>query len=404
MCKAAFIHDHRFVEVDGTVFSMGHFPASAWQRYLNVFDHVFVVSRTAPPRSLSSRLSQEIASRDGVSFDFTPDLSSRRKIFKNRTEARRIIRSNLLKADVCIVRLPSQLGMLAIREAHSMGLPVAAEVAGCAWDAMFSHGTLAGKLYAPVMWLQTRHAVRTAQFVLYVTNKFLQKRYPPATDAIVECCSNVEVSVATRNVIESRNEDIDNRAEGKITLGLIGSLSTNSKGIQTVIEALPYVRNKMKFVEFRVLGAGDQAPWVSRCKRYGVSEVVYFDGVLPAGDGVTSWLDGIDIYLQPSLKEGLPRALIEAMSRGCPAIGTRCGGIPELIDLEDTVATADVSGLARKIVDLAEDVDWQKRSVLRNWHRSKDYERTILENRRYKFWSLFASEVKGEKALTRGAT
>ena len=44
--------------------------------------------------------------------------------------------------------------------------------------------------------------------------------------------------------------------------------------------------------------------------------------------------DKIDIYIQPSDQEGLPRSLIEAMSRACPAVGSTTAGIPELLDSE----------------------------------------------------------------------
>ena len=46
---------------------------------------------------------------------------------------------------------------------------------------------------------------------------------------------------------------------------------------------------------------------------------------------IFEWLDSIDIYVQPSRQEGMPRALIEAMSRGIPAFGAKTGGIPELL-------------------------------------------------------------------------
>ena len=52
------------------------------------------------------------------------------------------------------------------------------------------------------------------------------------------------------------------------------------------------------------------------------------------GKEVMAWLDGIDIYLQPRMAEGLPRSLIGAMSRGCPFVGSRCGGITGLLEEE----------------------------------------------------------------------
>ena len=52
-------------------------------------------------------------------------------------------------------------------------------------------------------------------------------------------------------------------------------------------------------------------------------------GSLPH-ERVYSWIDGIDIYIQPSFTEGLSRAILEAMSRSCPVICSNVGGNIEL--------------------------------------------------------------------------
>ena len=55
-------------------------------------------------------------------------------------------------------------------------------------------------------------------------------------------------------------------------------------------------------------------------------------GRIPTGAPIFEFLDSLDLYLQFSRGgEGLPRALVEGMSRGCPAIGSTVGGIPELL-------------------------------------------------------------------------
>jgi glycosyltransferase involved in cell wall biosynthesis len=53
------------------------------------------------------------------------------------------------------------------------------------------------------------------------------------------------------------------------------------------------------------------------------------------------------IYVQPSYYEALGLALQEAMSVGCPSIGTRAGGIPELIGHEQTGLLVDVGNCAQ---------------------------------------------------------
>ncbi len=64
------------------------------------------------------------------------------------------------------------------------------------------------------------------------------------------------------------------------------------------------------------------------------------------------------IYVQPSYLEALGLALQEAMFTGCPSIGTRVGGIPELIDHERTgllVPAGDVPAMARALERLIAD-------------------------------------------------
>lgn len=64
------------------------------------------------------------------------------------------------------------------------------------------------------------------------------------------------------------------------------------------------------------------------------------------------------LFVLSSIKEGCPFALLEAMSAACPIIATRVGGIPELIDHEETgllVPAADPDAMARAISDLLND-------------------------------------------------
>jgi glycosyltransferase involved in cell wall biosynthesis len=69
-------------------------------------------------------------------------------------------------------------------------------------------------------------------------------------------------------------------------------------------------------------------------------------------------MSGMDIFALPSLWEGLPIALLEAMSSGLPAVGTAVSGIEEVIDHDRTgllVPPADAGALANAILQLAAD-------------------------------------------------
>src|SRR5699024_6121027 len=106
-------------------------------------------------------------------------------------------------------------------------------------------------------------------------------------------------------------------------------------------------------------------------------------------DQVFNWLDTIDIYVQPSRQEGLPRAVIEAMSRGLPAIGAKTAGIPEL--LEDKYIFSNTRKNISEIstILLSMDVEKMKSQAIRNYNESKKYNREDIEKRRNNFFKEF---------------
>jgi glycosyltransferase involved in cell wall biosynthesis len=77
-----------------------------------------------------------------------------------------------------------------------------------------------------------------------------------------------------------------------------------------------------------------------------------------ARNDTMDFMNRAGIYVQPSYLEALGLALQEAMFTGCPSIGTRVGGIPELIDGESTgllVPAGDVRAMARALERLISD-------------------------------------------------
>ena len=94
-------------------------------------------------------------------------------------------------------------------------------------------------------------------------------------------------------------------------------------------------------------------------------------------------LDSADIYVQPSRLEGLPRAVVEAMGRALPVIGTRVGGIPELLPVSRLYAPGDVRSLARIIESLTPEV--MAGDARRNFAKAGEYASDVLNARRNAF-------------------
>jgi glycosyltransferase involved in cell wall biosynthesis len=392
--ELVFAHDYAFLHgADGAVYSdRGDWT---WHRYLEFADRVTVVSRA---RELAEDTPQDaltLVSGPDIGYAAIPSLSGPLARYANRREATRRLRSALTGADALIARLPSEIGSLAIRVAERMSKPWGVEVVTCTWDALWNYGTWQGKVYAPISWWSTKRLVRRADFAVYETQAFLQGRYP-ARGAMVGC-PIVELPEVPRSVLDQRLRTIETWAP-PLRLGLIGALSVGFKGIDTAIEALRRERGRLPEFELRILGAGDPRRWQKLAEDAGLQGHVHFDGVLPAGEAVNRWLDAIDLYVQPSFQEGLPRGTLEAMSRGCPALASTAGGLPELFEPEELHRPGDAERLGGLIVRAATDREWQAAQARRNFEVARRYSKPELDRVRTEFWREFAGTVNARAA------
>jgi glycosyltransferase involved in cell wall biosynthesis len=350
-----------------------------------------VVSRTRELPSDASLEALTLVSGRGVRYESIPSLSGPLIRFSNRADSRRRLREAISAADALIARLPSEIGMAAIEAADELGKPWAVEVVTCTWDMLWHYGTWQGKVYAPISWWQTRRLVRRAPYAVYETQRFLQGRYPPGGKSVG--CPIVELPEVDESVLDRRLAGIGNW-QPPLRVGLIGALTVKFKGIDTAIEALRREWDNLPAFELRVLGAGDPSRWRRLAAQAGLAERVHFDGVLRSGEPVNRWLDDIDLYLQPSFQEGLPRGTLEAMSRGCPAVASTAGGLPELLEPDSLHKPGDAEGLGRLIVRATRDRDWRRAQASRNFEVAGRYSKNVLDRIRSEFWGEFAARVR----------
>ena len=390
--KALFAHDHRFILSDGEVWSESQFEATLWTRYLNHFHTLTVAARCGRVPAGKTVTDLERSSRPRVAFELFANLSSARGLTLARPAARARMAALVARHQAVIARLPSEIGLLAIDAAQRSGTPFAVEVVGCPWDGLVNYGSLAGKIYAPLAMQRMRRAVGASNHALYVTKSFLQARYPScAANTVV--ASNVILSDVADAALAKRKARIKAGQAGVLKLGLIGTLRGRFKGIQTVLAALEAERGALPDAALHVLGGGDPTPWRAEADARGIGDIVHFDGTRPAGQPVLDWLDGVDLYLQPSLKEGLPRALIEAMSRGLPAIASTIAGIPELLPAEDLIVPGDAARLGALLRQRAGDQAWMLDRAERNFAEAQEYREEVLATRRDVFWGTFAKDA-----------
>lgn len=384
--KILFVHDHVFVTKDGKVYA-NSFSYQVLKRYVDMFSDVTVLARHREV-SEDELIELPLASGEGVTFVFLESIASVSSFFGLRQEHEKQMIKIVQEHDAVIARVPSELGLMAAKVAHTMHKPYMLEVVGCAWDAMWNYGTWQSKVYAPFLYVKVKHAVKEASYVTYVTEQFLQKRYPTSTEAETIGVSDVQLPEADNNTLLRRMQKIETMG-GKRIFGTIGTLHVGYKGIETAIRTLAEMKHESNDFEYRVLGSGDPLEYRQLAEELGIGDNVFFDGTLSEGKAVYDWLDTLDVYLQPSFQEGLPRALLEAMSRGCPAIGSSAGGIPELLEAKMIFDHKNPGQFSDLIEDLIDDKQLMLDAAKYNFDKARAYQKDLLDEKRIAFWTQF---------------
>ena len=182
----------------------------------------------------------------------------------------------------------------------------------------------------------------------------------------------------------------------KRVYGTICNLHVGYKGIGVAIKTLAEIKHASIDFEYHILGAGDPSEYRQEAAQLGIDDKVFFDGILPEGKAVYEWLDELDVYLQPSFQEGLPRALVEAMSRGCPAIGSSVGGIPELLDAKMTFDHKNPKQFSDIVENLINDKTLMMDEAKSNFNRALDFQKSYLDEKRIAFWTKFREDIEDD--------
>jgi glycosyltransferase involved in cell wall biosynthesis len=157
-------------------------------------------------------------------------------------------------------------------------------------------------------------------------------------------------------------------------------------------------------LRLEVIGDGRRKPELEAlAERLGIRERVAFLGHLPAGDEVRKALDRANVFVLPSRQEGLPRAMLEAMARGLPCIGSTIGGIPELLDQEDLVPPANSVRLAALIEAVVTDPGRMEAMAERCFAKAQEYREDVLRARRKEFLCFVRQETEKWLASARAA-
>ena len=131
---------------------------------------------------------------------------------------------------------------------------------------------------------------------------------------------------------------------------MVGTVSriTPIKDTLTLIRAANDVVKKYP-TKFVIVGEVQDEEYYEEClelvETLGIKSNVVFTGFQDS----TEWYPKFDVFVLPSLSEGFPLTILEALSSGVPCLATRVGGVPEILDDEFLVERWDYRGLSTKI-------------------------------------------------------
>jgi glycosyltransferase involved in cell wall biosynthesis len=370
-----------------------------WERYLDVFDTVRIVARGAQVE----RVPEGWLAVNGknILFQCVPDFHGPWQCLKRYPAIRAAVRAAAPTHGAVILRVGSQIANILERRLHERNHPYALEVVGDPYE-VFASGVVDHPLRPFFRWHFSRRLRRQclrASGVAYVTKRALQERYPAQFMSIsISDVDLPEAAILDRvfathySSIELESAHIAEyihrpKQHGPYQLVTVGSLAQLYKGTDVLIEAVTRCVRAGLDLTAVIVGDGKYRPdLMAQAERAGMASRIQFPGQVTAGEPVRRVLDTADLFVLPSRTEGLPRAMIEAMARGLPCIGSAVGGIPELLDASELVPAGDSAALAAKIQEVLRDPLRMETMSQRNLAGAREFCDSVLTERRRSFY------------------
>lgn len=372
----------------GQVYTDASFDYQFWQRYLMVFDSVHIIARAKPVRVNEVSDKWKKVTGDKVSFSAIPyyhgvgDLLKKTpKVIK---EIKKITASNNYPY---IFRMPSIIGALFFMADRKTGRKAfGVEMVG---DPEEVFGSLS-PLYRPVgkaFVRNTRSIINRAKAVAYVERNILPSKYPAANPDNVFYFSSINLP---DDSIAQSPKYFNGREE--LNIISIGALDQMYKGPDIMLKAILECKKKGLVINLTWIGGG---VYLGKMRDLSVSldlqEQVNFTGMITDRSKIEEALDKADMFVLASRTEGLPRAMIEAMARGLPCIGSNVGGIPQLLTPEYMFTKEDTQGLANLLLTKSADKNELAAMSAANIETAKLYANSKLDKERAGFYKAVLS-------------
>jgi len=281
-----------------------------------------------------------------------------------RNEGIHVIHSHGYKGNILFGLLPRRIRRI----------PLVSTLHGWTWVGGFNRMAL-------YEWLDS-FSLRFVDQVVLVNNAM--RRHPRLQGCLRWRAEVVENGIPLVGIIDENHmrQDIVEFAQRGFTVCAIGRLSAE-KGGELLIEAVASLVNEGRDLRLAFLGDGEMRRGLEqRATESEVKDRVYFAGYV---ENAKRYLPLFNLFAMPSLTEGLPMVLLEAMSEGVPIVATRVSGIPGVLDDGRAgllIRPGDIQELKQAIIAVMDDA------------RSARARANVAKQR---VQNLFSSRVMAEK-------
>jgi glycosyltransferase involved in cell wall biosynthesis len=277
----------------------------------------------------------------------------------------------LLKDDaLLIINYPSSTGLFLILFAYLFNFPYVVEVAS---DSDTYREKRFGLVVDIFLNMLGKLCVPRAVGALYVA-QFLRDKWSCDNGLIL---SNVHI------------EDIGNIKsfqieKDKYTITTVGAISYR-KGIDVIIDEFVNLNLTHK-IEINIVGPVIDKGLKQRIDSISISNIdIIYHGILKK-DEVIDLLDNTDLYIQASRSEGLPRSVIEAMSRGVPVVCSNLPGLKGIVDEQFQFKLNHKGDLRNIVKNVLSSPDILNRMSVSSIEVSKGFHIEITRKKRLDFY------------------
>jgi glycosyltransferase involved in cell wall biosynthesis len=237
----------------------------------------------------------------------------------------------------------------------AMGLPL---ISTC-------HGFISNDHHLTIYNRLDRFMLRFARKIIAVSNgirnQLIRSGIEGTRVLTIQNAVNVSFSSETITINRQARRQACNLAEKDFVVGYVGRLS-EEKGVGYLLEAISMLKESEVPVKLLVIGDGPQKKTLEDfVKGKSIEHVVFFAGFQ---NEIETWLPAMDVFVLPSLTEGTPMSLLEAMALGIPVVASSVGGVPQVVDSEENgilVSPGKPQDIEQAIQRLFKNEDLRKR-------------------------------------------